>query len=783
MRNDVTERAGVSCVSVKEKDTHLKREKSFSAYDFIIRCVAVLFARAMPATGLAPFGLVFLSMERRYSRGALVSFLLASVGYLSLFDMSVAIKYIFAMLLYEIFLFSMGREEAEISPVATVCAACGAVAVSSVAQMVWNGFSAGGWIRLLCDIVLTGTGVEIFGKNRGAFLGRKSTFFTMNKEEKVCFFMLLGILLVGFKGIQWRGYISALNIAALWLTAMLSIGGGAHWGALCGSIIGLIAGAWENIPEYTAVFALAGAAGGIAAKYGKGAATASVSVCACLFTLFAGIDAAIIFGWADIPVFVMLMVVTPDFAVRVLRRITGIGKEETDEERCREYVRGRLNVAADSLRMLAGTFLDLSDKASIANIEDMSGLFDSVADRVCRECSKIGDCWVSGFNATYKSMLKMLEIAERKGELLESDADACFTSRCLRPRSIVREMNRLFEIYKINCVWKSKLRENRELAGEQLASVAQILDDISYELCEERPDPEAEAEIRLKLASKGIEVGAIDITVSPKGRYSAYIEMPPEIEIEDGRCGVEGTLRSVLGVRMSAVGAVETETGVVVRFTQPEGYYIEAGRASIGRMEESGDNCVMRYLSGGKYAAALSDGMGTGKRASRDSGATVRLLGDFLEAGFDKTIAVRLINSIMVMKSAEEAFATVDMCVIDLLCGDAEFIKNGAEPSYIKRSGRVETVRAASLPVGVMQNMEIESFAHRLGEGDIIVMLSDGLQMKKGYENWIKTMVEDADGNMPAQEMADRIMEMARTLHGGTIEDDMTVMVMKLMKR
>ena len=55
--------------------------------------------------------------------------------------------------------------------------------------------------------------------------------------------------------------------------------------------------------------------------------------------------------------------------------------------------------------------------------------------------------------------------------------------------------------------------------------------------------------------------------------------------------------------------------------------------------------------------------------------------------------------------------------------------------------------------------------------------------MKKGHEDWIKTMVEEADPNMPAQELADRIMDMAKTLHTNHVSDDMTVIVMKLLKR
>ena len=56
------------------------------------------------------------------------------------------------------------------------------------------------------------------------------------------------------------------------------------------------------------------------------------------------------------------------------------------------------------------------------------------------------------------------------------------------------------------------------------------------------------------------------------------------------------------------------------------------------------------------------------------------------------------------------------------------------------------------------------------------------MQMKKGYENWIKSAVEEADREMPAQELADRIIDMAKALHGEN-SDDMTVAVLKLRQR
>ena len=769
--------------SEQEKIKEKKRKISLGVYQVMIKLIGILPARAMLFPGVAPFGVALLAMERRFSLSAGISGVIAALGYISLWDMEIGIRYISAIVLYLIFLFAAGRDDMDISTPAAVSAAGIAVVVSGIGYMIWNGFSAGGVIGLLCDVALVCGGAVVFEKNRGVLQGKKSMLYTMNGEQKLCFGILAAIVLLGFKSIEIYGFLSGANVVSLWLIAVIALSGGVAEATVCALLAGVISGAGNNILVTAAVYGLCAVAGGIAAKRSKLGATLAMAVCAAAVILIGGDETLLLFGYTDIPLFVIAVISTPDHRIRAIGRIMGFGKTGTDDSRCREYMQSRLDSAAASFRTLADTFLDLTDEKAEPDMEDVSALFDGVADRVCRECTRMGECWVNNFNSTYRSMFRMLEAAERRGELSESDADEYFSRKCLRLRGVVREMNRLFEIYKINCVWKSKLRENRELAGQQLADMAQILDDISLELCEDSPDPGAEEEIRVRLEAKGVEIGSIDVTVNPKGRYSAYIEITERDSLSESRRLAESALRSVLGVRMSAVGAVDTRSGIKVRFAQPEGYMVESGTASIGKCEECGDNCVMRYLSGGKYAAALSDGMGTGHRASRDSGATVKLLGDFLEAGFDKSTAVRLVNSIMVMKSVDEAFATVDMCVIDLYGGDAEFVKNGAEPSYIKRENYVETVRAASLPVGVMQDMEIESFAHRLSDGDVVVMMSDGLQMKKGHEDWIRRMVEEADANMPSQELADRIIDMARTLHGGEPEDDMTVMVMKLTER
>jgi stage II sporulation protein E len=185
---------------------------------------------------------------------------------------------------------------------------------------------------------------------------------------------------------------------------------------------------------------------------------------------------------------------------------------------------------------------------------------------------------------------------------------------------------------------------------------------------------------------------------------------------------------------------------------------------------------------GGKFVITLSDGMGTGKRASMESQAIIELLDSFLRAGFDKHLAVKLINSIMVLRSANDDFVTLDMCIIDLHTGEVEFIKTGAEPSFIKQGEYVETVRAASLPVGLMPEMEVATFARRVKDGDTIVMVTDGVESRKSGDKWIKGFMESAD-ETSANELAAQLLNKAIEENDGKTYDDMTVISLKIRKK
>lgn len=195
----------------------------------------------------------------------------------------------------------------------------------------------------------------------------------------------------------------------------------------------------------------------------------------------------------------------------------------------------------------------------------------------------------------------------------------------------------------------------------------------------------------------------------------------------------------------------------------------------------NGDNNTIMRLEDGKYVIGLSDGMGSGEEAEKNSKLVIDMLEKFLKSGFDKNTAIKLINSLLLLKSEKDEFATMDISVVDTQSGNVEFVKVGACPTFIKKKDRVEFVDSISLPVGIVENIDIDLADRKLDDGDYIIMVTDGIvdSNKELNEKWIQDLLEKTDIDNP-QRLADVIIQESVDNCYGVAKDDMTVVVSKV---
>lgn len=213
-------------------------------------------------------------------------------------------------------------------------------------------------------------------------------------------------------------------------------------------------------------------------------------------------------------------------------------------------------------------------------------------------------------------------------------------------------------------------------------------------------------------------------------------------------------------------------------------YRVEIGRASVASSGISGDSQISFEISFSKVAIVLSDGMGVGAKAQRESSVALRLLEGMVKAGYELSTAVSFINRLLLMRNQDEMFVTIDLVVVDLFTGLLEFVKVGAAPSFIKRGREVEMVHNRTLPVGVLEQVEVEADRRTLREGELLIMATDGvleaprhLARKEEWMCWhLRRLEEDDD---PAA-LAERILYDSIEMAGGRVDDDMMVVVARL---
>ncbi|MBQ8299198.1 MAG: SpoIIE family protein phosphatase [Clostridia bacterium] len=218
--------------------------------------------------------------------------------------------------------------------------------------------------------------------------------------------------------------------------------------------------------------------------------------------------------------------------------------------------------------------------------------------------------------------------------------------------------------------------------------------------------------------------------------------------------------------------------------TVNEPYTLELGIARTKKYNStiSGDSNTIIKLKDGKILVAISDGMGSGDVAARNSKKVVLNLEKLLNTGFEEDRAVKLINSYMLVGKEPDNFATIDAMVFDPLVGLTEFIKIGACPTFIcNKNGNVCTIDSNSLPVGLVGDIEIETKTKLLKRGDLLVMVTDGI-LDANFDKKDQAIVDllKAVKTTSAQRLADIMLQESIDCNFGMPKDDMTVIVARV---
>ena len=192
----------------------------------------------------------------------------------------------------------------------------------------------------------------------------------------------------------------------------------------------------------------------------------------------------------------------------------------------------------------------------------------------------------------------------------------------------------------------------------------------------------------------------------------------------------------------------------------------------------SGDSHSVQRLNGDRFMFSLCDGMGSGKDAENTSEIAIGLIENFYKAGFDSELVLSSVNKLLSLQR-EEKFSALDVCVLDLKNGFADFVKMASPISLIMSNENVSRIESGALPLGIVDKVNPTTKKVVVSSGDNIVLVTDGVSDSFATDEAFEDFVKSCYAKNP-QTIADKILEQALANNDGCARDDMTVMVVKV---
>ena len=358
-------------------------------------------------------------------------------------------------------------------------------------------------------------------------------------------------------------------------------------------------------------------------------------------------------------------------------------------------------------------------------------------------------------------------------------------------QELLRIINRTYKEFELKLLRKAEKNKIIQKANESLKEISNAVKECKEEIVIESQESEDEKDITKLLNEKNYDIKYSVIKDIENGKK--VVEIVTDLgntKIKDK--SVVANIADIISRRLNNKMTFqrdkkkESSKKYIQIYSTDEKMILQVGISKITKENSlvSGDSNLQMRLDDGKYVIAICDGMGSGTKAKQTSKKAIDMIENLTMAGFNKETAVNLINSTLNLYTDEDMFTSLDLMVLDLYLGKIEMIKNGACSTYIKNKKNITKITSEDLPVGIIGDIEINTKTIDVSDGDIIVMCSDGLVEDKGEvrKDWLENFLRNVSTNN-VQKLADLILAESIDNNMGVVQDDITVIVSKVVKK
>lgn len=538
--------------------------------------------------------------------------------------------------------------------------------------------------------------------------------------------------------------------------------------ALYGGAVGLICGMVSSVSQVAIMLCAGGVIAGISRK--KHAYPAYFVV-------------AFICSGAYVGGFDIVAGVLPDILVGLVLFLP-FNKSISNSKLFKHKKRNQKNVASfpadkelsglsGAFTSLSDTFFKMSEKMKFPTQSEIKYITKKTYDKVCSSCSMQNMCICK--TCDKEQLDEKISKALSEDRLKTTDFPKLYADHCIKLPQIAEHINAEYRKHASEYFKNNKT----EILAAQYSSMARIM-RFTAEKSRSEIIRDEKIEKNAKACLEKIGIGCSEVRAC--GVRNKVIEVFG-VSIEKIPCSAKELalyMSENCGTLFCEPEFINDGDSFIMRFYSRKKINVEYAKAARakGQSDINGDTTTFFENDEGYFYALISDGMGSGRDAALTSRLTSVFIEKLLTTGAHKSVTLELLNNLLLAKN-DECFATVDLLEVDLLNSRASFIKAGAAPAYIIRSTKLYKVASNTPPAGIINCFTAENTKFELKNGDIILMLSDGILESFDETPWINKLLEfNPDGDIAC--LCEEIIEKAASLC--VRDDDMSVIAARVVE-
>lgn len=728
-------------------------------------CIAFLFSQLNFFYGLSPFSIAFVGaipLEYCFSAfvgGSLGAFTCLSVGEAARVSLAIFLVCLLRLLIEK----KLKREQKEYINGALcffVCFSTGAVS-NFLSEGEWGGFGSA-----FCEAAVSFISAVVFTKSLKVPLGRVSAE-NLSVKDKILTGVSLCAFLMCAACFDVEG-LSPVRVLAFLLILFVSAHKGIAGGVTVGVCVALSLSVNEDYRFLFSSVVPAALFAGVFSPLGQAASAIAFAVVSAGLSAFSG-DYGIV-SVIETVISSAVFIILPQKYVAAFQNFI-IKKGLSADESIGLQVAQSLDSAAENIYGVSEIVASVSEKLDGIINPEVNRLFTFLQQKVCDGCQKKFLCWNRNFDSTASDVLTLAGIEKNRKITLQKSCDR-FEQLSLCTDEGYRE-------YAESLQSKLKLSEMRKVLTDQFTGMGDFLKSTALSVSRSRiPDKGKAAVLKTALGDSGIYTDALSVYTDTGSKMTVEITSF-DTEIHEHHKKIKAILEFITKRKFEKADITVSEIKTVIVFEEKSAFRVQIGvsQKALRQDEVCGDTVTGIKKQGGFASVILSDGMGTGARAKIDSTMTCSIMEKLLRSGFTFESALKIVNSSLIMKSTDESIATIDAARVNLFTGKVNFYKAGGSITFIRQGNEITTLEGASLPVGIIRNVEFWKSEKELSAGDIVLMLSDGAAGEDC--GWISDeLLSWSTADM--DDLAGHIARLARLRMTENNRDDITVVAVKL---